>query len=113
MGFKIKLDERTKSKHQDTAYLTDTDRQKQKVEEKILGLEVEYRAQVESLVNHPHNQLATAFAGFWTREGYQDSAESELALEENFSNIYEANYAHHANRIIFWWRHKLRKMGSK
>lgn len=111
--FKIKLDEQKTHKTNSSAMLTETDRQKQKVVEKISVLEEEYRNSSLAIQNSSHNSLKPYFEGFWVTQIDLGQPEIQEPAEEQINNVFEGNRTHSANTIICWWRHRLRRESAK
>ena len=93
--------------------MTEAERQKKRVEEKIRQLDEEFRGTCSNIQENIHHQLSIQFEGFWFHEAGIEPQVPEIQDEENYHNVFEANFKHQVNTIIYWWRYRLRKLNEK
>ena len=93
--------------------MTESERQKKRSEDRIRQLEEEYRKTCQTLQENIHTQLPLRFDGFWFNEAEVDHQELEVQDEETYHNVFEANFRHQVNTIVYWWRYKLKKLNDK
>lgn len=109
----MRVTDQTVNKLPTPALLTESERQKKRAEDRILQLDEEYKKTCQTLQENIHTQLPLQFDGFWFKEAQFETQVQEVQDEETYHNVFEANYKHQVNTIVYWWRYKLRKMNDK